>query len=728
MFLIEVLIERKVFSLNRPFTYASDFDIEKGKRVLVSFHNSKVVGFVINSKFTEYTIEELYKQNGVKLLQIEDILDKSPIINDELFALAEHLSMRYVTPLITCLQTILPPSLKPKSSSFNAPKIKYDVFVRCIPDANIPKLTKKQMEVYYEISKYDKVLKNSFSSPIVKKLLEYEIIEEIKEETYRYSGIKSLKKDRFLLTKTQQEAFDKILSSDKQTILLKGVTGSGKTEIYLKLIEKNLERGNSSLFLVPEINLTPYMKTKVMSYFSDDVAILHSGLTSAQRYDEYRRIIDKNIKIVVGTRSAVFSPLKNLSLIIIDEEFSESYKNQDMPCYDTVEVAQYRISKNGGHVVLGTATPSVMSMTKAFREVYDLVVLDERYNEMYLPQTKIVNMNNRDNIVPGSSIIAKDLLTLLSLTLLKKEQAMILVNRRGYSNFSVCRECNTTMICPKCGKPLIRHNNFGKYYCHTCGYSIKFEDAKCDKCGSSEFYNIGFGTERIKDELIKYFPDAKIGVLDSDVGNNEKNIERILTKFNNHEIDVLIGTQMIGKGHDFENVTFVGVLNIDEELSLPSFRASENAFQLLTQTIGRAGRGQKIGSAIVETNLFDNYVIQIGSIQDYDLFYKKEIQIRKKLQNPPFYYVATIRINSNNKDNVERSIEKIYDTLSAALKEKIILRKKKMKYDSKGNFEEMIVLKHKSYKEVLPLLKELVNTYEINKSVGIIVDIDAIDY
>ncbi|MEG2792342.1 MAG: primosomal protein N' [Bacilli bacterium] len=728
MFLINVLVELKMLSLDKEFTYFSSFDIDSGVRVKVPFGKQTLIGFVMSSKEDSRSKDEINEALGSSIREIIEVIDKAPIISKELFEIANHMSYRYVASRISCLQTILPSSLKPKTSSLDGPKIKYSIYVRKTNGITIPKLSKKQFEVLYDISKYDKVLKSLYSPSTIKKLVSLNLIEEIKEVTYRYEGIKSLKRSKFDLTLKQQNIYDEINSSSDSVFLLKGVTGSGKTEIYIKLIEKIINSGKNAILLVPEINLTPLMKNRFISYFGiEDISILHSGLTSGQRYDEYRRIIDQNLKIVIGTRSAIFAPVKNLGLIIIDEEFSESYKNQDSPCYSAIEIAEYRAKINNCKLILGTATPDIVSMAKASRKVYHLLELDERYNKQELPQSKIINMNNIDNLVPGSSFLSKDLLNMISLALLKKEQVMLLINRRGYSNFVVCRTCNETVLCPKCGKPLIYHGD-DRIICHTCGYRTKKSLLKCNECGASEFYNIGYGTLKIEEEINQYFPNAKIKIFDSDNAKSEGEISKILNNFSLGKIDILIGTQMIAKGHDFPNVSLVGILNADQGLTMPVFNAAEKTFQMITQTIGRTGRGEIEGVALVQTHSVKNYVIQLAASQNYNLFYEKEMKIRRALNNPPYFYVAVIKISSKLEKNVEKALNKFNEVFANLANENFIYRNKKVKNEYNYGYSVEFVLKFKSYELVLPILNKIVHSYEFNKNITIFVDVDPITF
>lgn len=443
-------------------------------------------------------------------------------------------------------------------------------------------------------------------------------------------------------------------SSESETFLIHGITGSGKTEVYMQLIEKMLQKGKDSIVLVPEISLTPQTVERFVSRFGDNVAVIHSRLSQGEKYDQWRRIKESKVKIVVGARSAVFSPFNNLGLIIIDEEHESSYKSSSDPKYSTIEVAQKRCELEQAHLLLGSATPSLETYYKSKIGQIKLLEMKNRANNRRLPEVTIVDMKNE--LSGGNkSFLSIQLYNEIKENLEKKEQTILFLNRRGFSTFVSCRSCGYVVKCKNCDISMTYHANKNMLMCHYCGSAVKAPRI-CPQCGSKYIKYFGTGTEKIEEAIKKYFPKAKVARMDNDTTSKKGSHEAILERVKNNDIDILIGTQMITKGLDFPNVTLVGILAADMSLNLPDFRASERTFQLITQVSGRAGRGKRLGRVILQTYEPEHYAVLLSKKQDYVEFYNNEILIRKEFGYPPFKNIINIVLRSKNEEVVKKEV------------------------------------------------------------------------
>lgn len=665
MQVVEVLIEYAKSSLNRPFSYFYNGNkkLKKGIRVLLDFNHRDIIGYVVNVTDTNQTIEQYEEEKGFSISEIKDVIDDEPLLNEELLSLLNEVSSYYLVPKISVLQSMLPPSLSPKKTSLKAPKIAYDQYLEVINDDESD-LTNKQIELLRLIKNDGRILKRDVKSPsIIEKLLEKQRIKIVKEEKrrlkipdYKYSAPPKLSDD-------QNKVIDEFNNSNDLVYLLEGVTGSGKTEVYLSLSKQVLKQGKSVLMLVPEISLTPMMVEYFLHRFQNNVAILHSELTPAEKYDEYRKINHGDCKVVVGVRSAIFAPLKNIGLIILDEEHTESYKQDNLPFYHAREVAIMRAKYNDAKVLLASATPSLESRARGQKGVYHMLYLNKRINNQKLPTTKIVNMLDYKNIDRDSYIFSHALRDALHITLAREEQAILLINRRGFSTHVTCRNCGHVFKCPTCGIALTYHKRDNMLKCHHCDYVEPMQET-CPDCGSSYLMKTGFGTEKIEEEVKRLFPSAKTLRLDSDSAKNRNKIPETIEAFRKKEANVLIGTQMIAKGHDFPDVTLVGIVLADIGLSMPSYRSNERAFQLITQAIGRSGRKDKPGTAIIQTYLPSHYAITFAARQDYELFYRKEMEMRKLQFYPPYAYLASVTLRAKNEENLIENTYQVVDFLN----------------------------------------------------------------
>lgn len=470
-----------------------------------------------------------------------------------------------------------------------------------------------------------------------------------------------------LLNAEQAAAYETIIDRQDKPFLLEGVTGSGKTEVYLQVIAHMIEQGKTAIMLVPEISLTPLMTNRFIARFGEHVAIMHSGLSDGEKYDEWRKIKSGKAKVVVGARSAIFAPLHNIGAIIIDEEHETSYKQDSNPRYHARDVAIWRAQYHGAALVLGSATPSLETRARAQKNVYQLLRLTQRANnQAEIPEVRILDM--RKHLNDKSASFSEALLDKIAEKIAKREQVVLMLNRRGYSSFIMCRDCGFVPECPNCDISLTLHMDTKTLNCHYCGHTTGIPHT-CPNCQSKKIRYYGSGTQKVEEELSELMPEARILRMDVDTTKKKGAHERILVSFGAGEADILLGTQMIAKGLDFPNVTLVGVINADTALNLPDFRSSERTFQLLTQVAGRAGRADKKGEVLIQTFNPDHYAIRLAQAQDYEDFYQLEMDFRRKLNYPPYFYTVQLVISHQDEDEVVKKSYEIMALLKANLSE-----------------------------------------------------------
>lgn len=732
MQILDVLIQHAKTSLNRPFSYLYDgpLDIKKGIRVIVSFNHQRLVGYVVDIHETGLSQKELEEQNGFRFGFIGGVLDKEPLLSEELLRLCDEVASYYLAPKISVLQAMLPSSLKPAISALKGPKVAYDTYYRLLKDDE-EGLTPKQKEALRLIKDSGEVLKKELGSPsIAKALIEKGRIEVFQKERDRLIIPEFEKEQPHELNLEQRRAFKTILECPQSVCLLQGVTGSGKTEVYLHLAEEYLKQGKGILMLVPEISLTPAMVEYFSRRFGGEIAILHSELTPAEKYDEYRRIASGRAKVVVGARSAVFAPLENIGLIILDEEHTESYKQDGVPFYHAREVAIMRASHFGAKVVLGSATPSLETKARAAKGVYAYAPMLKRVNERELPDTQIVDLTRRSLMVSGNQLFSKALISAIKERLDKHEQVVLLINRRGYSSYVTCSHCGHIFTCPNCHGNLTYHKQDGMLKCHHCSYVEEYPQI-CPECTSNAIMRVGFGTERIVKILHEeFFSEARIARLDGDVGKVRNNIAKTLREFASGEYDILVGTQMIAKGHDFPNVTLVGVVLADVGLSLPTYRASERTFQLITQAVGRSGRGAKKGTAIIQTYNPAHYAITLGAKQDYEGFFKKEMQERKLSLYPPYRFLFLLRFSCKNEERCIQAAINVKDHFEGqGIPDSACLGPSVPFFALVGDMHQRtLLIKTKSAQATREYLSLLLSEIAGKGGVDILCDVDPLDY
>ncbi|MEK4318672.1 primosomal protein N' [Bacillus sp. FSL R7-0229] len=556
------------------------------------------------------------------------------------------------------------------------------------------------------------------SSQTIKALIQEGLLTESYEEIYRdpYRDREFTPSTPLDLTKEQAEAAKPIhqaVSDDKhETFLLHGVTGSGKTEIYLQTIDHVLQKGKEAIVLVPEISLTPQMVQRFKERFGSNVAVLHSGLSTGEKYDEWRKIHRKEVKLVVGARSAVFAPFENLGMIIIDEEHESSYKQEEMPRYHAKDVAIERAGRHQCPVVLGSATPSLESYARAKKGVYTLLTLKRRVNQQQLPHVSLIDM--REELRNGNrSMFSEELMLRLKEVLERKEQAVLFLNKRGYSSFVMCRDCGYVEQCPHCEISLTYHRFQKRLKCHYCGHEAPVP-AECPECHSEHIRYFGTGTQRVEEELTKVLPEARVIRMDVDTTSRKGAHEKLLTSFGHKEADILLGTQMIAKGLDFPDVTLVGVLSADTSLHIPDFRSSEKTFQLLTQVSGRAGRHEKAGSVIIQSYTPSHYSIELTKQHDYEAFYEQEMLHRRHQSYPPFYFLAMVTVSHEEVTKAAHVTDKIVQFLkmNCAPNTRILGPAASPIAKIKDRYRYQCVIKYKRENELASLLRKIQDHYQ----------------
>ncbi|MGI6714222.1 MAG: replication restart helicase PriA [Bacilli bacterium] len=729
MLIIEVLIERTARSLDRPFSYLykGKERIQPGIRVLIEFKQKKQVGYVLRVEKTPFNEEELTMKTGINYKFIDKIIDQTPLLSPELMTLATKVSDYYLTPQIQTLQTMLPPSLRPRLTALKGPKIAYEQHLLALEESEAD-LTPKQAEILRYIIANPMVKKRDLKSQfVVKALIDKSKIKVVKKEKSRFQLPEYPAAKKPTLTADQNRVIASFLAMEKNVALLEGVTGSGKTEVYLALAEHYLKQKKGVLMLVSEIALTPMMVAMFISRYGKKVAVLHSELTPAEKYDEYRKVASGHCPIVVGTRSAIFAPVKNLGLIILDEEHSDSYKQETPPTYHARTVAEFRSEIEGAKVLLGSATPSLESKARALKDVYQPLYLSMRINRQELPQTEIINMLDYQNIAGTSLVFSTPLLQELQRTLARKEQAILLINRRGYATYITCRKCGYVFRCPFDQTTLTYHLGENMLKCHHCDHREPMPDV-CPSCGSQYIRKTGFGTELVDREINKLFPLAKTLRLDSDTAKDRAKIAKTVEAFRQGEADVLIGTQMIAKGHDFPKVTLVGIVSADLGLLVPSYKSSERTFQLLTQAVGRSGRADLSGKAFIQTNLPTHYAITLAAQQDYTKFFNRELIIRSYASDPPFTYLLKVTLKSKNEEVLQRVARQLYEDAKQKFPKMSILGPAlPFIFYEREYHARYLLFKHVGQPEFKKQLAELLQPLIHRSNLQIIIDVDAED-
>ncbi|MDU4937283.1 MAG: primosomal protein N' [Clostridium sp.] len=713
----EVIINSDAIEIDRPFTYKVKEElldiIEVGHRVKVPFgvKNKPTEAFVLGLKCEGI-------ENVKKIKYISSILDDIPILTRDDLRLIDFLRENYLCKYIDAIRTIIPSGL---SKGIKNKKKTVIVFNKELDGMfkdkdNYVKIVNLIKEKNGELTKSEIINDYSLSSYSLNKLIENGYLRAEDRVVYRYNTRSYIEESKNVLNDEQKNAFNKILNSDKKGFLLKGVTGSGKTEVYMNLVGETLKEGKSAIVLVPEISLTPQMIERFKGRFGKNVALFHSRLSQGERFDEWYRIKRGEARLVVGARSAIFLPLDNLGIIIIDEEHENTYKSEQNPKYSTKEVAKFLSEIKGCKYILGSATPSIETYYEALNGKLELVEIKNRVSNRPLPQMEIVDM--REELKSRNlSLLSRSLYNEMKETLERKEQIILFLNRRGFSSFVSCRSCGYVFKCPECDLSMTYHKN-GYLICHYCGRAQR-EQKVCPECGSKYVKFFGAGTQRVEEEVKKYFPKARVMRMDVDTTRSKDSHENIYNAFKSGEGDILIGTQMVSKGLDFKNVTLVGVLAADISLNIPDYRSSERTYQIITQVAGRAGRGEKKGKVVIQTYTPNSLSLQYAIENNYNDLYNEEIKVRKIMNYPPFSTIFLINSISKDEGKLKEFMNKVGESLRKLLDSRediqilgpvpCIITKLKDNYRwqiiIKGNLDNNLKLK---IKDIL---------YELNKSV-----------
>ena len=648
----QVIVDIAHSQVDKIFEYSCGNEVSAGCRVKVPFGGRIIDGFVIG-------LSETPSISPDKIKPVTQVFDELPALVPECFSLMERISSRFKVPKAAALRLFLPSEMrhgKVREIYKKYAKVK-DITVL------ISKSAKKQLEIINFLQAnpvYDfTALCETFGRGAVNALAEKGVIEIEKRRIIRKPFAEAEGADAGkTLTPAQTEAIRLIENEDKPVHLIHGVTGSGKTEIYLKLIANQIALGKSAIFLVPEISLTPQMLTQLRARFKGEAAILHSGLSAGEKFDEWWRLRSGEAKIAIGARSAVFAPLENLGVIIIDEEHDSSYLSESAPRYSTIEIAKMRAAYNGCKLVLGSATPSVESFVKAKDGEYNLITLKDRINKRPLPEVIIADMCKevrRGNNTAFSFALRDE----LDKTLKSGNQAIIFLNRRGYSQKVICRDCGYVAKCEQCDVTLTYHSEDDCLKCHYCGNRYHMLPA-CPQCGGVHIRYSGTGTQRVVADLKAAFPQARVIRMDNDTVSGKDGHFKILSQFSQKKADILVGTQMIAKGHDFPSVTLVGILDADMSLHFEDYRSGERTFQLITQVSGRSGRADASGRVVLQTYCPDNYILRYAVNYDYNGFFENEIKLRKATCFPPYALICRVMVTGEDEQKGIDVLKNVY--------------------------------------------------------------------
>ena len=671
----EVIVNSTAKKLNRTFDYNIPKHLEDfiviGSKVLVPFANFKIPeeAYVVGIKEkSEYKVKDI--------LKIEDSL------TDKQIELAKWMSKKYFCNVSDCIKLMLTPGTRNKNrdnritdKKINVVYVKSEEKIEFDMEAGKLKTEKQKRVIKFVLENPGCMVPEiemftGCTRGVVNTLVKNGYLEIIEKTVERNPliGKRIERNNKLKFTEEQQNAYNEIEKSINKykEFLLFGVTGSGKTEVYLQIIEKLLSKGKSSIMLVPEISLTPQIINRFVARFGKEkIAVLHSKLGLGERHDEWNRIREGKAKIVIGARSAIFAPVKDLGIIIIDEEHDSSYKSETTPKYQAKEIAQKIAKEENCPVVLGSATPEITTYYKTEIGEIERLELKKRANKSELPKVEIVDL--KQELAYGNrSMLSRELYQSIEKNLKNKEQIILYLNRRGFSTFIMCRECGYTVKCKNCNISLTYHKFNNKLKCHYCGYEEPVVN-KCPECGSDKIRYFGTGTQKLEQEIKKQFEGIKTIRMDVDTVTKKNSHEKILETFKKENIDILIGTQMVVKGHHFPNVTLVGAIAADSSLNIDDYRASERTFQTLTQVAGRAGRGEKVGKVIIQTYNPENFSIQCAQKQNYEEFYKTEKALREQLKYPPFCDIIVIGFTSKNQNEIIKLINRVYKYLNDKL-------------------------------------------------------------
>ena len=725
----EVAVPLHVF---QTFTYALNPALSAqarvGARITVPLGRKLVTGYIV-------ALHDSLPQNlaDFDIKAAHDLVDTEPVCTTEILELARWVSDYYACPFGEVIKAALPPGMTPSSKhgpSFVKPKLRR--FVRLTESEDDQKLTEMQRRVITILEQngpmaLQSLLAAAEAGASTVSSLEKKGRVEIYDEAVRRDPLAHtahLQAEEYTLTSAQHSVLEKIEQQiDRETyaaILLHGVTGSGKTEVYIRAMRHALSLGRSAMMLVPEIALTPVFSRRLRAHFGDQVAIFHSSLQKGERFDEWTRVKNGAARIVIGTRSAVFAPVHNLGLIVVDEEHESSYRQQESPYYNARDTAIVRAQKESATVVLGSATPSLESFYNARQGKYALVTMPQRIASRPMAAATMIDMRKVFERHAKPRVFSDELLEAIRETQERGEQSIILLNRRGYSRFILCRSCGETIQCPNCDVTLTYHRSERVMVCHYCNHRQAVPNV-CPACEKKYIYYVGEGTEQLEEMLTQFFPSLRVARIDRDTTARRSVFEKSLAGFSAGEIDTLVGTQMLAKGHDFPNVTLVGVVSVDTGLALPDFRSAERTFQLITQVAGRAGRGDRPGKVLIQTYHPYHYALRHACAQDYEGFYEEEINYRKNHSYPPFVALASLLVHGVDLGRVRTDaleLRKQLDLANQDRKCRILGPAPAPLARLKGEHRYQLLLKSRSRKQVREVadaaLKSVVNLRSVN--------------
>lgn len=661
----EVIVDISNSEIDKVFDYHSPFPLNIGDRVLVPFGRRQIEGYVISTKDKksgDYDIKDVIAK-----------LDDFTAITKEMLELAQYMKTMNLR-MVDCLRLFIPTSLrggkvKVLKRTYLSLNDKYKTLEEAL--SIIKKNASSQValinSLYKNSNQLESDINRMFSSQTTRSLLEKEVIIRTSSEEQRVPKSLNIDNKVVELTHEQEEALVTI-TNEGNAFLVHGVTGSGKTELYMRVIDMALTQGKTAIMLVPEISLTPQMLGVFRARFGDKVSLLHSNLSPGEKFDEWRRLRNGLSKIALGPRSAIFAPVENIGVIIIDEEHDSSYVSESNPRFFTSDIATFRAKYNNSKLILGSATPSIDTYYRAMQGEYRLIAMQNRINNRCLPQIETIDMRKEMKAGNTSTFSAK-LLTAIEEAMTRKEQAMIFLNRRGHSSFVRCSDCGFIPMCPSCDVSLTYHSDDNSLRCHFCGNKYRMIE-ECPICGNTKLKEGRVGTEKVVYELERIFPDKKILRMDLDSTSTKDSYINILNAFNNGEADILVGTQMIAKGHDFKNVTLVGIIDADISLFVQDYRANERTFQLITQVAGRSGRDCKPGRVLMQTYVPNNEVFGFISRYDYESFFQREIQRREGTQFPPFSIIVRMLVQGKDISVAKNSNDLLYEKLKQKIGEK----------------------------------------------------------
>lgn len=729
----KIIVELPSKKVDKEFIYNIPLylDIKIGSIVKVPFGNRLIEGFVLDIGIfpTEYTLKEI------------DCIVNRDVLNTELIELGKYISKTTISSLSSAYQSMLPKGIKASiKNKVSTSKKRYMVLNQDINIINnyIDNNRRyiKQVNILNEVINNNKVLVPRLDSSI-NTLLNKDLIKLVYEEEYRYK-VESFNSNKKITLSLEQEKVINTIKEDMDkynTYLLYGVTGSGKTEVYVELVKECVRQGKQAIVLVPEIGLTEQIVSRfkiglerieigsnIEGERKVNISVLHSGLSEGERYDEYRRIKEENVDVVIGTRSAIFAPLKNIGVIVIDEEQSTSYKQDCNPRYHARDVAIWRGKWHKCPIVLGSATPSLESFARAGNGVYKLVTMLKRAGSAKLPVVTVVDMKKEAK--RGNFILSEKLVQNMKDVIARGKQVMLLLNRRGYSSAFICRDCSHTEKCPNCDITLTYHKSSNRFSCHYCGFS-KVREGICSKCGSDNVMDYGIGTERLVEEVERLIDGARVVRMDLDTTGRKGSHQRIIRQFDSGVYNVLVGTQMIAKGLDFPNVVLVGVISADSSLNVPDFRSSERTFELLTQVSGRSGRGVDAGEVIVQSFDTGHYSLEYARRQDYVGFYREEMKMRKVLKYSPYYYIVVVSVLSKDYKEGMREARKVGEYLRSKLDGEAIVLGPAMANVFKMNnvYRYKCTVKYRKSDKLEEVLTFIDGIYRDNVRVSIEVDV-----